>query len=44
MFLDICDTSPCKNDGTCVGEIDGYECQCTDQRFGQNCTGKANMK
>ena len=41
MFPDVdeCETSPCQNDGTCVDELDGYTCQCTDQWYGANCTG-----
>ena len=48
MFLDLdeCSTSPCENSGTCVHEIDGCTCQCTDQCLGDNCTGiyKTNFK
>ena len=41
MFLDVneCDSSPCQNGGTCVDEIYGYTCQCTDAWFGDTCAG-----
>ena len=41
MFTEIdeCEALPCQNGGTCVEEVEGYTCQCTDQFFGENCTG-----
>ena len=39
--VDSCESSPCQNGATCVDEIDGYTCQCTDQWLGGNCTGNA---
>ena len=41
LFLDVneCNTSPFENNGTCLDELDGYTCQCTDQWFGDNCAG-----
>ena len=38
MFLDVdeCDTLPCENGGTCVDDIDGYTCQCTEEWIGDN--------
>ena len=38
--VDSCESSPCQNGATCVDELDGYVCQCTDQWLGANCTGK----
>ena len=39
LDVDECTTSPCENAATCVDELDGYTCQCTDQWLGTNCTG-----
>ena len=36
---DECQISHCNNGATCVDEVDGYMCQCTDQWLGKNCTG-----
>ncbi|XP_053376814.1 delta-like protein C [Mercenaria mercenaria] len=35
--LDRCNTSPCKNNGTCVEGADNYTCSCTDGFRGRNC-------
>ena len=44
IFLDECDvSSPCENGGTCLGEIDGFICNCTNQWFGDTCTGNNNF-
>ena len=37
--VDDCDPTPCENGATCVDDHDGYTCQCTEQWFGDNCTG-----
>ena len=37
--VDECHTSPCENGATCVEEIDGYRCLCTEQYLNINCTG-----
>ena len=34
-----CGSSPCQNNATCVDEIDGFTCHCTDQWLGDTCTG-----
>ncbi|XP_053377701.1 neurocan core protein-like [Mercenaria mercenaria] len=35
--LDMCSTSPCKNNGTCVEVGDNYTCSCSDGFKGRNC-------
>ncbi|XP_053406075.1 neurocan core protein-like isoform X2 [Mercenaria mercenaria] len=35
--LDMCSTSLCKNNGTCVEAGDNYTCSCTDGFKGRNC-------
>ena len=37
--IDECRTSPCQNGASCVDELGGYTCQCTEQWLGDNCTG-----
>ena len=34
---------PCENGATCVEQIEGYMCQCTDQWLGDNSTGIYNI-
>ena len=39
----VCDTSPCKNGGTCVvhfNDPDRYYCECGDWFIGDNCEGR----
>ena len=35
--IDDCVASPCKNNGTCVDQVDGYICLCDDGYEGDNC-------
>ena len=35
---DHCSSNPCKNEGTCIEEEDGYRCKCShDWYSGKNC-------
>lgn len=34
---DLCDPNPCRNDGVCSEEADGYACACLDGFFGDHC-------
>ena len=44
FFSGQCDIlSPCQNGATCLDEIDGYQCKCTDKWIGINCTGIWNI-
>ena len=39
FFLDVdeCESTPCKNGGTCLNEQPGYSCRCKDGYQGQQC-------
>ena len=37
MGVDLCDSDPCQNGGTCVTEECGFSCQCTDDYVGDTC-------
>lgn len=32
-----CDSDPCSNSGLCIGQWDGYSCQCTNEYTGTTC-------
>ena len=34
-----CESNPCINNGTCVDEVDGYECTCVPEYAGKHCEG-----
>lgn len=35
--VDDCESSPCKNNGTCIDGLDAYECQCLSGFSGRDC-------
>ena len=35
--IDECDSSPCLNDGVCLDQVNGYDCQCASNYTGINC-------
>lgn len=35
--IDECLSNPCLNGGTCIDEINGFTCNCTEQWMGQTC-------
>ena len=43
-LLDVneCESLPCANGATCIDEIDGYTCHCTEAWLGELCTGNAH--
>ncbi|KAJ8884047.1 hypothetical protein PR048_015904, partial [Dryococelus australis] len=34
---DICLSNPCQNGGTCINQVNGYMCNCTEYFMGDNC-------
>ena len=45
MYVDIdeCASDPCQNDGTCIDQVAGFECECADGYEGDVCEiGKTN--
>ncbi|KAK3749482.1 hypothetical protein QZH41_013448 [Actinostola sp. cb2023] len=40
MDIDYCASNPCKNQGTCLDLINGYNCTCLSNFRGQNCSFK----
>ena len=38
--LNECESSPCKNGGTCNDSVDGYTCVCAEGYKGKTCEGK----
>lgn len=43
--IDECKPQPCKNMGTCVDQINSYECKCKPGFIGDNCeTSKCDFK
>ena len=37
--IDECESFPCVNGGSCLDQIDSYQCQCRDGFTGVNCEG-----
>ena len=37
LDIDECQSQPCQNGGTCVGDIDSYNCNCLQFYTGRNC-------
>uniref|UniRef100_A0A914UTL0 Uncharacterized protein n=1 Tax=Plectus sambesii TaxID=2011161 RepID=A0A914UTL0_9BILA len=37
MVVDLCYSSPCRNNGSCVAREGGYICACPPDRTGENC-------
>ena len=35
--INECDSEPCVNDGTCIDNIDGFECLCPPGYSGNQC-------
>lgn len=35
--IDECDSNPCQNNGNCIDEINGYQCNCTGSFAGDEC-------
>ena len=44
IFTDIneCSSSPCKNNGTCEDQVNGYICLCADGYYGTQCETDIN--
>ena len=43
--IDECATDPCQNGGTCIDQVNGYQCQCTAGYTDLQCqTGKGTDK
>ena len=37
LVLDMCQSQPCQNGGTCVDNINSYTCNCLPDYTGPNC-------
>ena len=39
VFWDVneCDSTPCKNKGTCINTVGDYDCKCKPQYTGKHC-------
>ena len=40
FLVNPCDSSPCKNGGTCAKDGDSFNCKCTDKFEGSTCEEK----
>ena len=40
FLVNPCDSSPCKNGGTCAKDGDNFNCKCTDKFEGSTCEEK----
>ena len=40
FLVNPCDSSPCKNGGTCADDGDSFNCTCTDKFEGPTCEEK----
>ena len=40
FLVNPCDSSPCKNGGTCENDEDTFACNCTEKFEGSTCEGK----
>ena len=38
MEIDECESNPCQNGGTCMDLLNDYNCSCTDDYTGKDCT------
>ena len=43
VFVDVneCQSSPCKNGGTCTNKVNYYVCSCWSGYFGTNCESES---
>ena len=41
--INECESNPCKNNGTCVDEINDYNCTCKDGFVGKSCEVNSNV-
>ena len=39
-----CDSSPCKNGGTCTNEGESFSCKCAEDFQGETCEGICNVR
>jgi Notch-like protein len=37
LDIDDCKHTPCKNNGTCIDQVNGYTCQCLPGYIGDHC-------
>ncbi len=43
--IDECDSGPCFTPGTCIDQIDGYQCKCPPSHTGKHCeTGQYMLR
>ena len=40
LLVNPCDSSPCKNGGTCENDADSFSCNCTEKFEGSTCEEK----
>ena len=40
--IDECASDPCMNDGTCLDQVNMFECQCADAYYGDSCECKSS--